>query len=107
MPCTSDLPDYFVLPQMTGMKRDPDMVLPRLSNIHKSEYGARLGLFVWPEALPQRILSQLAKRLKVQGVQPLPHNFKTPEGFLQCPLCQGPNEFVRLYRFTSHLLNKH
>lgn len=108
MPCTWGLPDYCVLPRITGVERDPNnTVLPRLNSIHKSEYGVRLGLFEWPEQLPRRIYSQLCKNLKVDGVQPLPHDFKNSQGLLQCPLCQGPKEFIRLNRFVNHLLNKH
>jgi hypothetical protein len=108
MPCTSGMLDHCVLPRITGVKRDPkNTVLPRLNSIHKSVYGARLGLFEWPELLPRRIYSQLYKNLKVKGVQPLPHDFKNSQGLLQCPLCQGLKEFVRLNRFVNHLLDKH
>jgi hypothetical protein len=108
MPYTWDLPDSCALPKMTGTKQEAkDVVLPRLTSIHKSRFGARLGLFEWPERLPQRIYNQLVKELRAKGVRPLPHDFKNSRGLLECPLCGGAKEFVQLNRFTKHLWDKH
>ncbi|KAG5792649.1 hypothetical protein H9Q69_008305 [Fusarium xylarioides] len=108
MPCTLDWPYTYELPKMKGTKQKAkDVVLPRLSSIHKSEYGARLGLFAWPERLPQRIYNQLLRRLKVKGIKPLPQDFKNSRGLLRCPFCREPKEFVQVTRFTKHLWDKH
>jgi hypothetical protein len=107
-PSTLGLPNSYLLPRMTGVKQEPrDIVSPRLNSIHKNVYGVRLGLFAWPEQLPQRILDKLAKKLKVQGGEPLPHDFKNSRGMLRCPLCLETKEFIQCSRFTRHLRDKH
>ncbi|CAG2009926.1 unnamed protein product, partial [Fusarium graminearum] len=53
MPSTSGFTASCALPEITSSKQEAkDVVLPRLASIHKSEFGAHLGLFAWPERLP-------------------------------------------------------
>jgi len=108
MPSTLSLTTSCALPAIASSKQEAkDVVLPRLASIHKSEFGARLGLFAWPERLPQRIYRRLIKEVRDKGVQPLPHDFKNSRGFLECPLCRGAKEFVQVNRFVKHLWEKH
>ncbi|EXM16494.1 hypothetical protein RAB80_018328 [Fusarium oxysporum f. sp. vasinfectum] len=90
------------------VKENPrDVALPRLTSLFKNENGAHFGLFEWSQSLPQRIIDQLVKKSRVKGVEPLPHDFKNARGLLCCPLCRRSKEFVRVTRFTGHLLEKH
>lgn len=108
MPSALNLPDSCRLTRFVIGKHGPKATtLPPLNKLRDLALGAQLGLFAWPEELSPRILDRLRRRLKVQGFQPLPIDFRNPQGRFECPLCLDGRDFIQCNRFAKHLSLKH
>ncbi|KAF4333070.1 hypothetical protein FBEOM_13126 [Fusarium beomiforme] len=104
MPSTLNLPDSCRLTGFAIGKYAPKATtLPPLNTLKDFAFGAQLGLFEWPEELSPRILSMLSRKLKVQGIEPLPIDFKNSQGKLECPLCFESKGFIQLQDSRSNI----